>query len=80
MVQSNPGSPSENVPDDVSSGDVRNGTANSVPVVSRAVHADEEMFDWDCKIDAPARPLERWSMRFVEGGRRPIKIPDDPQD
>jgi hypothetical protein len=57
--------------------------ANTAVNGCRAVSIDTEqaLIDWDVKIDVPPpRPTEIVALHFVNGGKRPIRIMDDPQD
>jgi hypothetical protein len=41
----------------------------------------EGVIDWDVQIDdPPPRPSQTVKVQFVEGGQRPLTIPDDPLD
>ena len=42
---------------------------------------DDDWLDWDVKIEIPPpRPTRPVVVCFVEAGRRPIRISEDPQD
>jgi hypothetical protein len=79
MSQADSGLPRDNAPDDVLLGE-RQGIAATSPIVALP-SPDEGLFvDWESKIDSPPRRLERLTVRFVEGGKRPIRISEQPQD
>jgi len=46
-----------------------------------SVTGDTLVIDWDVKIEVPPpRPSRTVTARFVKGGRRPIRVNNDPQD
>jgi hypothetical protein len=54
--------------------------ANGPPTDARA-GVEEVEIEWDEKIEnPPPRAAQKVSVQFVQGGWRPIAIPDDPQD
>ena len=43
--------------------------------------AEEGLIDWEVQIEVPPpRPTQTVTIRFIDGGRRPIPISDDSQD
>jgi hypothetical protein len=42
---------------------------------------DEMLVEWDVKIpNPPQRSRESVTLRFTQGGRRPVRINDEPRD
>jgi hypothetical protein len=53
---------------------------NGHPHEARA-EAEDGLTDWGVQIDVPPpRPAQMVTIRFVEGGRRPLALPTDPKD
>ena len=48
---------------------------------SEVTQTDEDLIEWGVLIDAPPpRPERTIKVHFVEGGKRPIPINQDPRD
>jgi hypothetical protein len=51
------------------------------PLPEALAPGDTEGIDWDVQIEVPLpRPAQTILVRFVEAGRRPIALPDDPEE
>jgi hypothetical protein len=72
LESGNPSAPTR--PDAIAPSRPNGQSATSVP-------DDEIVIDWDVKIEVPPpRPSQTVTARFIQGGRRPLRVSNDPQD